>query len=123
MIYLQEKLNLFNYTMILPSVAVGNVAQLSIDLLISTLNLRRIGRIFDTSFIPLVGADPYEEIREDICSSIDLYVSQEKKLIVIQIRTPLVIKVSKFFFDILNFIKDYKLLKVFFNAIFKINMN
>ncbi|XP_011497070.1 PREDICTED: proteasome assembly chaperone 2 [Ceratosolen solmsi marchali] len=112
MIYLNKKLYLTNYTMILPSVAVGNVAQLSIDLLISTLSLRKIGCIFDTCFIPLVGADPYNKTNQEICTSVDLYLSDEKKLVVLQIRTPLVKKAKKFFYEILNFVKDYKILKV-----------
>ncbi|XP_058791616.1 proteasome assembly chaperone 2 isoform X2 [Phymastichus coffea] len=112
MLDLPEGLEVTDYTLILPSVSVGNVGQLSVDLLISTLGLRRIGRIFDTSFIPLVGADPYDENSEDICTSIDLYASDEKKLVALQIRSPLVNKPSNFFYEILNFVTDHKISKV-----------
>lgn len=112
MLDLPEGLQISGYTLILPSVSVGNVGQLSVDLLISTLGMRRTGRIFDTSFIPLVGADPYDENSEDICTSVDFYVSDEKKLVALQIRSPLVNKPSKFFYDILNFVTDHKISKV-----------
>ena len=112
MLDLQEGLNVAGYTLILPSVAVGNVGQLSVDLLIATLGLRRAGRIFDTSFIPLVGADPYDETSEDICTSVDLYVLHEKRIVALQIRSPLVKRPSKFFHEILNFVTDQKIAKV-----------
>ena len=112
MIKLQEGLDLSGYTLILPSVAVGNVAQLSVDLLISSLNLKKCGRIFDSAFIPIVGADPYNEDNQEICTSLDLYMSREKKIVVLQIRSPLIKKPTNFLYQIQNFITDSKISKV-----------
>lgn len=105
-------MELSGYTLILPSVAVGNVGQLSVDLVISSLGLRRSGRFFDTAFIPLVGADPYNEQSQDICTAVDVYVSDEKKLVALQIRSPVTRKPTKFFNDLLNFVTDNKIAKV-----------
>lgn len=100
------------YTLIVPSVSVGNVGQLSVDLLISTLNMRRFGRFHNDCFIPIVGADPYDDNSDDICTSVDVYVSTEKKLIAIQIRSPLVKKPTEFFHYLLNYVMNKKFTKV-----------
>lgn len=44
---------ILSYT-VQPCVSVGNVAQLSIDLLITTLKMERIGHLCDQSLLPLV---------------------------------------------------------------------
>ena len=116
MIKIQEGLDLTGYTLILPSVAVGNVGQLSVDLLISTLELKKCGRIFNSAFIPIVGADPYDETNQEICTSLDLYYSSEKKLVVLQIRAPVVKKPTHFLYLIRNFIVDKKILKVIYKT-------
>jgi len=43
-----------------PCISVGNVAQLSVDLVVNTLKLSRVGYICDTSLLPLVGNDPFD---------------------------------------------------------------
>merc|ERR1712135_218029 len=47
------------YTLIVPSVSVGNVGQLAVDLIISTLVMEKVGIIHDHSITPLVGNDPF----------------------------------------------------------------
>ncbi|KAL7302300.1 hypothetical protein TKK_0004963 [Trichogramma kaykai] len=112
MIKLLEEVDLSGYTLILPSVSVGNVGQLSVDLVIATLGLKRIGRLFDPAFIPLVGADPYDENSEDICTAVDIYVCREKKLIAIQIRSPLVKRPINFLKTVSDFISEKNISKV-----------
>jgi len=112
MLKVQDDLKVEGYTLIVPSVSVGNVGQLSVDLLISTLGLSRIGRIFNDCFIPLVGADPYDESNEDICTAVDIYASHEKKLVAIQIRSLVAKRPTSFFHEVLNFVTDYKIAKV-----------
>ncbi|KAJ8686307.1 hypothetical protein QAD02_022101 [Eretmocerus hayati] len=112
MIDLPNDLRVNNYSLILPSVAVGNVGQLSIDLLISSLELKRIGRVFDPVFIPLVGINPYNQNSDDICTAVDVYVSHEKKLVVLQIRSPIVQRPTNFFQQILTFVTDHNINRV-----------
>jgi len=40
-------------------VSVGNVAQLACDVLISSLNARRVGFLYDDSAVPVVGSEPF----------------------------------------------------------------
>jgi len=40
-------------------VSVGNVGQLACDILISSVNARRIGFLYDDSTVPVVGSEPF----------------------------------------------------------------
>ncbi|XP_033755057.1 proteasome assembly chaperone 2-like isoform X2 [Pecten maximus] len=75
------------------AVSVGNVGQLAVDLLISTLWMERVGHIHHESILPLVGNDPFAH--EDfldckLVTSCDVYESIEHKVVVIQQRAPFV---------------------------------
>lgn len=48
-----------------PAVAVGNVAQLAVDLIVSTLNMSRVGFIHTGCLIPMAGNNPYTTCKED----------------------------------------------------------
>lgn len=113
MIKLDSTIDLTGYALILPSVAVGNVGQLAIDLLVCTLNLKKIGRFFNSDFIPIVGVNPYMENNQDICTTLDLYTSKDKKLVVLQIRSPLANKPTNFIQQIHSFISDSGISKVY----------
>ncbi|XP_065078032.1 proteasome assembly chaperone 2-like [Ochlerotatus camptorhynchus] len=78
------------YTLLLPSVSVGNVAQLATDLLIETLKLEKIGLLWHPALIPIVGPPAYDHDKDRITTTAELYVSEEHKLLVLQIRSPLV---------------------------------
>lgn len=47
---LNENVHLNGYTVFFPSVCVGNAAQLAVDLIISTLEMRKIANIWHVSF-------------------------------------------------------------------------
>lgn len=112
MIKIIEDINLENYTLILPSVAVGNVGQLSVDLLILNLNLRKIGQFSSTAFIPIVGANAYDEHSNELVTAIDIYAGVKERLIVIQIRSPYVNALTQFFNELEQFIVKRKIAKV-----------
>ena len=42
-----------------PSVSVGNVGQLTIDLIVSTLNMDRVGYLTTDAVYPVIGNDPF----------------------------------------------------------------
>lgn len=48
-----------------PAVAVGNVAQLAVDLIVSTLNMKRVGYIHTDCLVPMAGNNPYTTCKED----------------------------------------------------------
>jgi hypothetical protein len=85
-----------------------------VDLLISSLHCDKLAKLDHPVFVPVVGSDPYDEIREQSlmtaaeCNLIDIkfltelhlifviisvYISKEKKLVILQIRG-LLIKVT-----------------------------
>ena len=37
----------------------GNVAQLAVDLLVTSLEMKKVGVVYDDSFLPVVGNNPY----------------------------------------------------------------
>lgn len=97
------------YTFVLPAVSVGNVGQLAADLVISTLKMRKIGIIYDDSITPVVGNDPFGGcfssrvgtlhlatendvacLPSTLMSSCELYESSAHRLVVMQLRSPLI---------------------------------
>jgi hypothetical protein len=48
-----------------PAVSVGNVGQLAIDLIISTLNMSKIGYFYTDCLVPMVGNNPYATTEEN----------------------------------------------------------
>ncbi|XP_024870121.1 proteasome assembly chaperone 2-like [Temnothorax curvispinosus] len=112
MIKLTQDINLENYTLILPSVAVGNVGQLSVDLLVSNLNLSKIGQIFSASFVPVVGANAYNEHSNELITAIDIYAGIKERIVVIQIRSPYVGELVEFFNELAQFVTEKKIAKV-----------
>ena len=41
-----------------PSLSVGNVGQLAVDILLATLKAERVGGLFHSALLPVVGSDP-----------------------------------------------------------------
>ncbi|XP_066530770.1 proteasome assembly chaperone 2 [Hoplias malabaricus] len=79
------------YTLILPAVAVGNVGQLSADLIISTLKMVRVGHLHTECLVPIAGNNPYSCAAgetDQISTSAEVYSHSDLKLAVLQIRTP-----------------------------------
>jgi proteasome assembly chaperone 2 len=64
--------NLQGSTLVLPVVAVGNVAQLAVDLIVNTLQLQRSARLQDPSLLPAVGCKPYDHV-PGLATSLELY--------------------------------------------------
>lgn len=73
-----------------PSVCVGNVGQLAVDLLITNLSTEKIGLIFHPAIYPLVGSDPYDPNSNEVTTSADLHLVAKLSLVIMQIRAPLI---------------------------------
>ncbi|CAH2095291.1 unnamed protein product [Euphydryas editha] len=91
--------DLDEYTLLVPSVAVGNVSQLACDLLISSLNMVKTGSVYTTAQIPVIGYDPYNLKSESLSTSCEIYKSDSKKICILQIRSPLIFKYAKQFLE------------------------
>ncbi|XP_046971936.1 proteasome assembly chaperone 2 [Vanessa cardui] len=87
------------YTLIVPSVAVGNVGQLSCDLLISSLSMVKIASVYSTAQIPVIGSDPYNLKSGCLSTSCEIYKSVSKKVCVLQLKSPLIFKYAKKFLE------------------------
>ncbi|XP_057332901.1 proteasome assembly chaperone 2 [Microplitis mediator] len=112
MIKLTEEINLSDYKLIIPAVAVGNVGQLALDLLITSMSMRKIGHVINSCFIPILGADPYVKNSSSLCTSCDIYCQQTKKIVAIQIRSPVVKNLQSFFDELKKFIEEKKISQV-----------
>lgn len=95
--------NLSDYTLIIPSVSVGNIPQLTVDLLITTYKLKKIATIWHPAIVASVGGDPYESNASEICTACELYANEEFKIATIQLRSTLIQKLSiQFFAELRN---------------------
>jgi hypothetical protein len=62
-----------DYTFLFPCVSVGNIGQLAIDLLISTIpDIKKAGYLINNRLVqPIIGYDPYNQNSKDLCLSIE----------------------------------------------------
>ncbi|XP_012691549.2 proteasome assembly chaperone 2 [Clupea harengus] len=99
-----------SYTLLMPAVSVGNVGQLAVDLIISTLQLPKVGHFHTDSLIPMVGNNPYATSAEnanDLSTNAEVYCSKDLKLAVLQIRTPIIqTRIRQFRKNIVSWIKS-----------------
>ncbi|CAJ1083429.1 proteasome assembly chaperone 2 [Xyrichtys novacula] len=89
-----------DFTLVMPAVAVGNVGQLAVDLMVSTLSMKRVGHIHTDCLIPMAGNNPYatcSEDMEELHTPAEVYTAADLKLAVLQIRAPIVQTKSKKF--------------------------
>ncbi|KAL3284395.1 hypothetical protein HHI36_018557 [Cryptolaemus montrouzieri] len=108
-----KHVNLNGFTLIIPSISVGNVPQLTVDLLISNFNFQKTGIIWHPAIVCSVGADPFNETSEDICTACELYTNESLQLAVIQLRTTLEFRlVTKFFDDLKTEILEHKIANI-----------
>ncbi|XP_003488754.2 proteasome assembly chaperone 2 isoform X1 [Bombus impatiens] len=112
MIKIPDEINLENYTLILPSVAVGNVGQLCIDLLISSLDMHKIGSLWNSMFLPICGLDPYNKNSTSLCTTADFYLGGCHNIILLQLRSPYVGSSNDFFNELAQFIQQKKISKI-----------
>ncbi|KAL9976490.1 hypothetical protein ACROYT_G013799 [Oculina patagonica] len=88
-------INWSEFTLILPAVSIGNVGQLAVDLVVSTIspNGRHIGYLYDSCILPVVGNDAFTQSGESLGKlnvSVEVYKNDDLKFVVVQQRAPLV---------------------------------
>ncbi|KAM7250179.1 hypothetical protein ACFE04_022062 [Oxalis oulophora] len=78
-------------TLLLPALSIGNVGQLAVDLLISSLKSEKIGYLDDPSVLPCIGNDAYGPIpRGELSLPLEAYESLSSSLTLIQQRSPFI---------------------------------
>ncbi|XP_023375233.1 proteasome assembly chaperone 2 isoform X2 [Otolemur garnettii] len=102
--------DLTGFTLLMPAVSVGNVGQLAIDLIISTLNMPKIGYFYTDCLIPMVGNNPYataEENSTELSTNTEVYSSPSRKLVALQLRSIFIKHKSKSFCEkLLSWVKS-----------------
>lgn len=108
-----KKCDITGYTVILPSLGVGNVAQLSVDLLIATLQMDKVATVWHRSIVPIIGPKAFQHDTNNITTACELYICNVKKLATFQIRSPLVAAtMMEFFNELVEFLKSEKIGKL-----------
>uniref|UniRef100_A0A8D1GPF6 Proteasome assembly chaperone 2 n=1 Tax=Sus scrofa TaxID=9823 RepID=A0A8D1GPF6_PIG len=103
-------------TLLMPAVCVGNVGQPAIDLIISKLNMCRIGYFSTDCLLPMVGNNPHataEENSTELSINAEVCASPSKKLVALQLRSTFIKYKSKSFCEkLLSWVKSSDLSKV-----------
>ncbi|KAK9803470.1 hypothetical protein WJX73_005350 [Symbiochloris irregularis] len=73
---------------LLPTTGIGSLAQLAVDLLVSTLRLSRLAVLHSEQLLPCVGNDAYSRQKGTLCSELELYGSTTSEFICLQQRAP-----------------------------------
>ena len=82
--------DLSGFTCLMPTVSIGNVGQLSLDLIIATLPCEQIGSIVHKAVVPLFGPNALRKSSRKPTTAIDVFVCKEHKLLLIQVRSSVV---------------------------------
>lgn len=101
LLHFRKPVDLTGYTLIIPSVSVGNVPQLTVDLLITTLKLDSVALIWHPGLVPSVGWEPFYGTNNVVCTACELYCNERLKLAAIQIRSTIEKRLA------LKFIRDF----------------
>eukprot|EP01112_Ceratiomyxa_fruticulosa_P007307 TRINITY_DN1892_c0_g1_i1.p1 TRINITY_DN1892_c0_g1~~TRINITY_DN1892_c0_g1_i1.p1 ORF type:complete len:248 (-),score=39.53 TRINITY_DN1892_c0_g1_i1:87-830(-) len=99
---------LANSVLVIPSLTIGNVGQLAVDILINTFELNRIGFLDHKYVLPVIGNDAFTPNGKGVLSTnLELYHNREHNLTVIQQRAPIVKGRSKdFTHDLVEWIRS-----------------
>jgi len=81
--------DLASFTLLLPSVSVGNVGQLAIDVVLATLRPTLVSQVVHPSLIPCCGSDPLDPSSTALTTAMQLYVHTGARLAVLQLRSGL----------------------------------
>ncbi|XP_044282382.1 proteasome assembly chaperone 2 isoform X2 [Varanus komodoensis] len=92
------------FALLMPAVSVGNVGQLAVDLVISTLSMPKVGYFYTDCLVPMIGNNPYattDDNATELCINAEVYAAPSKKLVVLQIRSPFIKNKYRLFCQIL----------------------
>ncbi|XP_050295527.1 proteasome assembly chaperone 2 [Anthonomus grandis grandis] len=117
LINLFNPLDLTGYTLVIPSISVGNVPQLSVDLMIKNFEMEKIGTVWHPGLVASTGADPFDPKSKLVCTACEIYTNTSLKLAVIQLRSTIETKlVLTFFKELINSLQQLKFSRVYILA-------
>lgn len=94
------------YTVIVPSICIGNAAQLAVDLLISSKELKRVGTMHHPALIPCHGPSAFQHAQEN-SAACEIYSCPISKLLVFQFRSPFISRhATSFHNELATILKD-----------------
>lgn len=97
---------LTGFTVVIPSLSVGNVPQLAVDLLVETLKMEKIGFNWSSGIVPVIGPPAFKHESQDT-SSCELFVSEQVKVAAVQLRAPVAAKrLDSFITGVVEFLKE-----------------
>lgn len=101
--YLNPDHDLTGYTVLLPSLGVGNVAQLVMDMLVAALKMEKVAIVWHPAIVPIIGPNAFDQDSEDPTTSCELFICRITKLAVVQLRAPIVpSQVNAFFSEMMS---------------------
>ncbi|XP_055715305.1 proteasome assembly chaperone 2 [Phlebotomus papatasi] len=117
MIKLTSSVDFTDGILVIPSVCVGNVAQLAADLIVETLKMQKVGILWHPAVIPIIGPPAYWRDNKDstttACELFTVDVAETNKISVLQIRSPLVASLMfDFFQQLMEFVEKQKFREV-----------
>jgi len=86
--FVREALSVAGGTLLLPALTVGNIGQLSIDLIIASLNVPRVGFIDSPAVVPLCGNDAFTRNQGHLATAVECFYNQELNTLLLQQRAP-----------------------------------
>uniref|UniRef100_A0A2K5UC28 Proteasome assembly chaperone 2 n=1 Tax=Macaca fascicularis TaxID=9541 RepID=A0A2K5UC28_MACFA len=102
--------DLAGFTLLMPVVSVGNVGQLAMDLIISTLSMSKIVYFYTDCLVPMVGNNPYataEGNSTELSINAEVYSLPSRKLVALQLRSIFIKYKSKPFCEkLLSWVKS-----------------
>ncbi|KAJ2762857.1 hypothetical protein H4S06_000421 [Coemansia sp. BCRC 34490] len=101
-------------TLILPSVSIGNVPQLAVDLLVNTLQLSRVGIIDSSMVVPVSGPPGYDhQPAAQRSVPLEVFQTPDARWTVVQQRAPPLPKHHRLFArEMVDFIKSHEFAQV-----------
>lgn len=119
-------INFSESLLIIPTVSIGNVPQLTVDLLIHTYEFIKVGILNDFYLFPFVGPQDGIELKEEGSSNgLEVYYNNNLKIVILHQRSPVIVGfMEKFVKNVIyKFIKKFNISKVILldsqNASFK----
>jgi len=98
--------NFVNNTIILPALSVGNIGQLTIDLLISTFSFEKVGYL-ESKFVLCVTGNGAHHDPKDLVTNLEVYQKKDSNITLLQQRGPIIKKNSKSFSQsLINWIQN-----------------
>ncbi|KAK5577065.1 hypothetical protein RB653_002002 [Dictyostelium firmibasis] len=108
-----------NHTLIWPSLTLGNIGQLTIDVLICSFEFKRIGFIADENIVPIIGNDCFTTLDSNngiMSTSIEVYQSSIfPSITLVQQRSPIIDgRIPNFSENLLNWISAEQFKEILF---------